>query len=145
MLKSSEKLSELTTANAELTTNLETANAKIAELEVEKKDLSSRLDIANTDVATLKTEKTELNGKVATLESEKTELAGKVTRLEGEKKTVDQAADAKSREIAARAGANLPAKAPGAGDQTTDNAGKATGTWRERLTSFWSVQEPETA
>lgn len=60
----------------------------------------------------------------------------RIKELEGEKVSVEQLAETKAREIAARNGGNLPAKQPRAGDKQTEKDPK-TGSWRERLSGFW--------
>ena len=67
---------------------------------------------------------------------------GEVKTLKAAAKTVDELADTKSREIAARAHAPLPPKAPGAGNKVTDDGDKSkpTGTPRERLGAHFESQ-----
>jgi hypothetical protein len=61
----------------------------------------------------------------------------RVKQLEDEHKTVDETAEVKAREIAARAGTALPAKAHNTGDQTTEKKVDASMPWRQRLGAFW--------
>ncbi|HEX3817531.1 MAG TPA: hypothetical protein VHW03_04515 [Chthoniobacterales bacterium] len=142
------KVAELEKQNADLATAAEahasaitSKDTKISELEGKVAELNtaagSHASAIEAKDASIKT----LEGEKATLTGDKTTLEGEVAELKKNAKTVETAADEKAREIAARNGANLPAKQPGAGDSTTDDAGKATGTWRERVSSFWKVRE----
>jgi chromosome segregation ATPase len=115
-----ESLDAANTRITEVEGELASSKETISKFEAAKADFESKLEVANGDVITLKAEKIELTGKVSALQVEKTELTGKVTKLEAEAKDADE----RSREIAARAGANLPAKAQGVGNQTTSGSAK---------------------
>jgi hypothetical protein len=118
------------------------ASLKLSDEELSAEDFGAKVTAA---ISAKDTQISELTTRAVKAEGELVTANGEITKLKAEKKTADELGDSKSREIAARAGANLPAKQPGAGDQTTGNAGKATGTWREKLTSFWKVEDPQTA
>jgi chromosome segregation ATPase len=78
--------------------------------------LEGGLTTANEKADRLEGELKTANEKAAKFEGELKTSTDKVTKLEGEKKTVDEAADVKAREIAARSGGNLAAKDPKAGN-----------------------------
>lgn len=117
----------------ELVANLEgkltAAESKILTLEEENHALSEKVGslegehIAMADqvvAANLKIEG--FTAQVSTLEAEKITLNGQITKLEGEAR----GSDVRAQEIAARNGANLPAKVPGAGDKTLSEGGAKT-------------------
>jgi hypothetical protein len=81
---------------------------------------------------------TELKTRCDNAERDARNANARISQLEGEAKTIDTAAEIKAREIAARNGGNLPAKAHEHGNAETEKS-VATGSWRERLTSFWKI------
>jgi chromosome segregation ATPase len=98
---------------AELTLKLVTAETKISEQETEISGLHDLLEASEKCA-----EETE-----AALEQLQAEQLKRVEELEALKasvKSVEELADSKAREIAARNGAALPAKQPAAGDKTTE-------------------------
>lgn len=84
---------------------------------------------------------TELKTKLENAERDLRNSNARVKQLEGEATTVDQAAEVKAREIAARNGGNVPAKDHQAGNQEHEKAANPNAPWRDRLSSFWKIQE----
>lgn len=124
------------------------AEAKITALEGEKVTLTNQLAEANGKVTALEGEKT-------TLTNQLTEATGKVTKLEGELKTSNEhvarlegeakSSAEKAQEIAARHGANLPAKQPGAGNKTTDDADKPALSGMAKARAYFTARQPQPA
>jgi chromosome segregation ATPase len=108
------------------------AKGKKAKTEAKAADVSLAVEVVDV---------TELKTKLETSERDLKNANARVKQLEGEAKTVDQTADVKAREIAARTGTPLPAKEHGAGDQTTDKKVNASAPWRARLSSFWKIAD----
>lgn len=83
--------------------------------------------------------------KISELGTQLTEANGKVTKLESEKKTVDEAADLKAREIAARSGGNLPAKQPGAGNKIQEGAETGGLKGMAKVRAYFASRQPQPA
>jgi uncharacterized coiled-coil protein SlyX len=135
MLKNSSTIAELQARVAEL----EPFEAKVTELNstvathlatIAERD-ATVLELTGTvaaHVATIATRDETISGLNGTVETHVATIATRdatIVELTGQITTVDVAADAKAREIAARQGAELPPKAPGAGNKTTEGADTA--------------------
>jgi chromosome segregation ATPase len=116
------KLTELETKNSELTTAAESHASALIERDNKISELTTTVEAHVAAAATRDAKITELTGEIASQVTVLTEAKAKIVDLTGKITTVDAAADAKAREIAARNGAELPAKAHGAGDKTIENA-----------------------
>jgi chromosome segregation ATPase len=99
---------------------------------------SKKMKAAADTAATTEAKISELQTQIAEAQRDLRSANARIKELEGEKKTIDETAEVKAREIAARNGGNLPAKEHRAGDPTTEKDPKA-GSWRERLSSFWKI------
>jgi len=118
-----------------------------ASLKLSDEDLASEKagEKVTAAISAKDTQISELTARAEKAEGELTTAKGQITKLEDEKKTAEQIGDSKSREIAARTGAPLPPKEPEAGNKTVDSPAAKTGNWRAKLTSFWKIEEPQTA
>lgn len=125
---------ELTTAAGLHATAIEGKEAEIASA---AEAHASALQISVLAAETFEGQVATLTGTVATHIATIAARDAKILELTTAATTVDAAADVKAREIAARNGAELPGKQPGAGNKTTENAEVATGTPMQKLAAVF--------
>ena len=135
------------------------AQSRVAELDGQIANHASALAAKDTEISGLVAQVAELTSSVEAKDASITELnstieahvatiaardttiathQATITQLEGKQKNADE----KAREIAARNGANLPAKQPEAGNTTTDDAKNAGLTGIAKARAYFADRQP---
>jgi chromosome segregation ATPase len=108
-----EVIAKQDSAISELTVKLTTAETKVSEQESEISNLNKVLETLTESAEISETE-------IDRLEAEQLKALAEIAELKQSAKSVEELADTRAREIAARNGATLPPKQPGAGDKTIE-------------------------
>jgi chromosome segregation ATPase len=151
-----EQLAEAQTRITELEGTLATAQLNYSELEVKFTELTLNLTAAQSLVAEQEKQISSFEALTvaltesaetaeAALETEKAEHAistAQIDELKKSAKSVEELADTRAREIAARNGATVPPKQPGAGDKTVEGNATAGLTGMAKAIAYLNSRQP---
>lgn len=137
------QVTELTGTVAAHVATIAERDTKLSGLETKVTELTGTVETHVDTIAARDLTISELTGEIASNAVVLAEAKALIVELNGKITTVDAASDVKAREIAARHGIELPPKAPGAGDKTTENADKPALTGMAKARAYFAGRLPE--